>query len=1671
MTGFSLTARLRSAGRPSRVARALAAAAIAIAAAPLLVIIVLLVFGSVVGTRLTQTATEAVTWAASVAVILTLLAVFDLLFGIVAVARALAGDRLARALVGALRTTPMLLASLLVLVLAVLVLALASPLVIAAALVVALVLRVQGRTGVRRALIAAIPFFPVLVALAMVPAAIAAAAENPHSIRALLASALAIVRTGKRPLLVFTLATAAFSAALSWAGTSASGALDTAGHLEASLLALAVALALLMVAVGAALVVALPPRALPPREARSRVRSRRVARVAVVVTTSIVVSLLPVVAASPASAVGLLTPVLSQDFDALGHTVTLGANVTVTGGDPNGVIQFFDGTAVFGAPIHVTRSGTDPDYGTAHLPGHPAVDPGDHSFSFTFTPDSPLVEPGSSAPRSWHVTGSTLIPLSADAAAAVGGPAEVTVTLEADYATPVKPGGTVFIEWDSGSADVTLIGGVATLTIPELLSATVTATYAGSADFTAASTSIDVGTVVEPEDTVITATVYSGPHPLGGQLDAVVLVEAPDAPFGTVVRGGVQVYSGLNLLTENASIVDPLVIPTTALHAGTVTLRFVFVPATGFAASETTADVVLQKATTSISAVLSDATTAWGEPLTLALTVGSSADGQRTVEVRNTTTNALVATQTVDVAGGTATASIDLTTSLLPGGYSLVASVLGDADHAVAASSSTHSSVASAHTTTQLTLSTNPVQIGQPVTITATTTSTAGLPTPLPGTVIFQLPGGPQEEVPLTAGSATFVWTPNYAMTGNVIASYFDSSFRFAASSKVQSLTIIEALAPSACVYPTFRGSADLSHAVRCGTANQGLRVGSVVTLAPTPHPGYVIDYWTVNGQPTPGGATLVVHITSSASYGYSERYAPVCYTLTMSPLRDARATTGGYVSYLTRPNCSSPTTATSAELADAAAGHPRYAAGTTVEVSVNPNYVAPTSGQPELVLDTVTGATLLNDRIAQLVMNGNRTVSAIFKVKTCTPVSIVPTDGGTVALTNATRPASPPGLEPATGACTTTTGAPGYVPGTKLTFTATPEVDTAIFAWNVATTYPYLAEIDPGLVAVGTTSADDDTVLLTKDVTVPADTLMQVAAQFAQVKCVSVTVISREFVLRNNTINEFNAPKGATSRAFGSDTECGGIKSKRVVTSSGSRWYRIVTETTSYVAAGRVDVSTTESTYRPQGYNDYGPSLVLWSTSTIEGVDNRLAGRATENGPSLDLAVVPPQITVNADWVLADEAQCFAPNVSKPQGGSFILESKYADEPFCENPNFVAAIQELRFRAAAPLGAPALTPILTGGGMTQYTMPATFFANQSYVLEYCTPFVLDVRLHNDRGGVTTATADEAKWLFDDDGGCPQGWTRPNRNLATAISGSGAVNYTVVGNPAGFGPILTVDPVGVISGANRVDLQVMCFTLTAYDASIKTPSNCPGGAGNRFLRGTQVQLQAGEADRFDGWYGIDAEQGESAWVIMGTDRTVSADLHNNSVWEKMSNAISSVAQRAASAIVTVGTGLILSQAYLVKSTAWVLTGTASILRAAGISGSFVDGIDKAGKVVFAQFDALSLLATCMSGAATGDGAALLTVPASGTAVPSGTSADDVVAQAKAQLAQQLSSAGVSGTLPLGSILGKAGSVINVFGSGLAGYSADASSSWGTYGSSIGSCMQRGAEHYVETTYK
>ena len=2261
--------RLASLRKPVRIARSLAVAATTVAVAPVLLMIALVAFGAIVGMSLAETTSGAVAWGASITVIVVVIGVAALLVGIVAVARVYSGDRYGSALLAALRVLPRLAVLLVAIVAAILVSLLAWPVLVVGMLVVALVLRLRRRSGVRVALLAAIPFVPTIVGLALVPAALGAATAKPTSLRALVLAALEIVRHRRLRLLGFVIAAALLSAGFSWVGTAASIALDSAGRLDQALLVIALSLTLLIVATGAALSVLLPPPSSPTplKPVRSR-RAALLARVAVVVTLSVLTSMLPVVTTStPASADALITPMLTLGMDGFGPSPMLSVEVTVPAGDPSGSVQFYDGTTPIGAPTRVVPSGYEPTLGRAFLAGVPAFDPGDHEFSFVFTPDSPLVESGLvSSPHSWHFTATTELTITVDAAAGVGSPAEVTVTVLANYPTAVTPTGTVLIEWDADSAEVAIVDGVAHYTTPVLEDSYISASYAGSTDFTAASDFIRAGVVLPPDDTVITAEVYNPPHVLGTELVAAAMVEAPLAAWDTVVKGSVLVWEGTTLLTAS-DVGHGLVIPTTNLHAGPNTLRFEFAPAYGFTGSETTVDLTIEKASTTVSTTVSDASTAWGDPLSLSVNVASSLDGDRSVEVWDTRTDSVVGLQTVTVSGGVGTASIDFTGGLRPAAYSLVATVVGDDDHAEASAAPVAISVSPAVTTTTISVTPSPAEVGAPVTVTALVTA-AGVAIEPTGWFTFRFPDSSQQVVDVVAGRASAEWIPTTPFTGDVIVSFFDDTFQFAGSGKLQSLVVSAAVAPAPtvewtgtltpadrtvtltyaaaagrdiptgsvrildtngviltsaplvdgvasipiygtvgahpvlravylgdytygvrddvlpvdtltnylpvaavgapetadlgtafavtvtvndvpaglidhvtvvstdrngvtstvgtatvngfgegtanvtllidgentlkayvtftsaseltpitsppatvtvapvpvpslvvttptpssslvagaaidvdvtaawigdgttgvpagttaevrdaggallgtvtllgaigvdgyrgrlhltnvhggplslhavvtygplnatatsaalelviappstvlivqatlvevgtpatvdvtayplggfsgatrsvaatvtangidypvtltrttatapfaglltvptahagiqtitastagngvdvaaasddflmsvnrrttalsvrviqataagedvivfaqltqsgtgtspaptgdvvvtsqrslascvvgadytctipgnqvfaganaftvryagdaenfaasgetshtvgprtsridlqlspadgwvsgepvtatwttttssrpasgtvyvsiagqscsapaaagsctvtlrssatvapvsaayrvvflsnddapgaevtgtkqmelCAYPYFVGTVDYLSARHCGEVGQGLVTGSTVRLTATNVPArYVVDHWTSDGSSIPG-ATPVVTVRNSATFYPVYRYEPKCFTLTISPSRIDRVTNGGFLSAATLPNCADANTPTSAELADLAAGKPRYAAGTVVLLTIVAN-----QGEPKVILDAITGTTLLNDRLAEVTMSKDRAVAVTFKVEACTAVAIFPTEGGTVTVTKAVRPSSSATFLPATGECISYDGRPGYVPGTKLTFTAKPDAESTLYSWSADTDWPAPGPEDARVVATAS-KPTTSTVSTTYDYLVGA-ARPSIYAHFAQVKCVAVTLVSRSIVSEYYTISEAAAPKGIVGKPWDTESKCGGIADKRTVTFSANRRYRIVTEVKSYVATGRLDVTAPAAIYQPVGAN-IPNAYVLWETSIGQGSQRLLLDDTTsasngvragltayEMGPMIDLSLTPAAVTVTGRWVIIG---CVTARVSTPQGGSYILDPQgteeqrvceYADEMFYYGPY-------LTLRALKPVGAPNLTPMLSSSDGSSGPTPRTVLPDRSYILEYCTPLGLDLRILNDVGVATVATTAQIAALIADDGECPNGWTRPNRTTRTALSPAGVAAYTVVGNPAGYGPTRTVDALGNVSGPNRMDLKVICYTLDVNDASITTPGNCPGGASNRFVRGSQVQLQAEEADRFDGWINVDAQQGETAWVIMDQNRYVEGDIYNYSWYEEIGNALSSVAQRALAAIVTVATGIVLAEAYLVRAAGWVLQGTIIVLHAAGVNGSVVDALEDVSNVLEAQFDVMNLLADCVTGAATGGSPPLLDVPVPTGSSPMPSGGSSAQAQfdiAKATLQQQLNDAGIS-SLPGASLLGDAGDMINIFGSG--SYTGAAGASWSSFGSSIADCTQAGVQHYVDTSFR
>ena len=908
-----------------------------------------------------------------------------------------------------------------------------------------------------------------------------------------------------------------------------------------------------------------------------------------------------------------------------------------------------------------------------------------------------------------------------------------------------------------------------------------------------------------------------------------------------------------------------------------------------------------------------------------------------------------------------------------------------------------------------------------------------------------------------------------------------DWSAKFYSSDDAPNALVSGTAATTLCVYPFAPGSR-LSFPVEPQCSPGGLLYGKPITATAQLRTDYKVGTWTVNGASYghAGQPSITLPATGSVVIGYQDVYSPLCYTLNISPLYGDRNANKGYLSaFRVTQNCYDPQNPTTQDAIDLAAGHPRFKAGTLVYIDANP--VDNTIG-----LATFTGATLLDDPLgyeqdslpgkgllATVTMDHDVTVNATFKVLQCVPVTVVQSDGGTVVVTAAQRPQSSGALLPATGACTTRTGQSGYIPGTTLSIRATPDAGNSVVGFTNTGWDSYFDQnrypLDTTVLATAKAPAASGP--QTTDYVVPSSWLVDVAARFSGVKCVSF--VTKQWNVAPTYLSAIPAHDLTIALKGGTSAGCGGIPTTRTQARTSAAQYLVTTITTSLVAEGTVEVSTDQPDYYPDNLGISGAhgsvSAVNWPTSTDpaalwQGIPNY------QNGPVFDLTKAKGTITAEAQW----STGCENPKVALPQGGGYDVSIVYPDEPLCVGQSGVIPSGMrggLLTAHAAPAGT-TLTPIFTDvtTGATAINRTAAW-SYDSYGLEYCAPIGLDVNIVDDAGHSHPISQSEYDQVLSDDGGCPSRWARAGALVATGLTDVGSYEYTVVGNTKGLGPLRAVSLTGAVSGPTAMSLKVTCFTLTTDDADIATPGNCPGGAANRFLRGTVVELDADySGGRFDGWNNVDGQYSETGYVLMTADRFASADIHHYSTWEKIGNALSSVAQRVVSVAFTAATGVILGELYLVKAVATVASGVSMGLRALGVSGAALDGIDQGVSIINAQLTMVSQLSTCTANFVSG-GSPVLTVaqPSPTALMNAGTSFDAITAAGKQTLQDALNAKSGAKTTNLGNSLGTAGNVINALGSNLAGYSADAANSWSQGYSQVSSCMQAGASAWATTT--
>ena len=468
-----------------------------------------------------------------------------------------------------------------------------------------------------------------------------------------------------------------------------------------------------------------------------------------------------------------------------GQAVTLSTTVTAVApaaGVPTGTVTFMDGATVLGT---ATLGNGSASLVTSTLTT------GNHSLTTVYS-GSANFNASTSAAVNQVVNSQTTTSLTAPPNPSVFGQA---VTLTA-VVSPVAPGtgvptGTVtFRDGATSLGVVTLVNGSASLTVSTLTtgSHSLTAAYSGSPNFNA-STSPTVTQVVNPGNTTTSLTSTPNPSNFGQAvtLSATVSPVAPatGVPTGSVTfRDGATTLATVNLVNGSASL------SISTLAPGSHSLTAVYSGSATFAAS--TSAVVNHvvnagNSSTSLTSTPNPSTT--GQTVTLTATVSAVPPATGTPTGTVTFRDGAAVLSTVTLVNGSASFQ---TAALAVGSHPLTATYNGSATFSTSTSAVVTQVVnapAAAATSTSLTSTPNPSTVGQTVTLSATVTSGAGVPT---GTVTFRDGATVLSTVTLVNGSASFQ-TAALAAGSHPLTATFNGSAAFAASTSPTVIQVVNA--------------------------------------------------------------------------------------------------------------------------------------------------------------------------------------------------------------------------------------------------------------------------------------------------------------------------------------------------------------------------------------------------------------------------------------------------------------------------------------------------------------------------------------------------------------------------------------------------------------------------------------------------------------------------------------------------------------------------------------------------------------------------------------------------------------------------------------------------------------------------------------------------------------
>src|ERR1051325_5713401 len=436
----------------------------------------------------------------------------------------------------------------------------------------------------------------------------------------------------------------------------------------------------------------------------------------------------------------------------VGQATTVSFTVTSSSGTPTGTVTVSDGTE--GCSGTVTAGSCSMTFTTAGAKTLTAAYGGDGSFAgSTSTGVGHTVNP---AATTTAITGQTPNP------SAVGQAVSFTFTVAANAPGSGTPTGTVTVSDGTESCNASVAVGSCSIAFNSAGAPSVTAAYAGDANY-ATSTSAPVTHTVGAASTT---TAITGHTPSPSVVGQGIAVSYTVTSGGGAPTGDVTVSDGAATCTGTVAAGTCTLTPTTA---GAKTLTASYAGNTNFAGSTSspgTPHTVNPAVTTSTITAHAPDPSAVGQAVSFTFTVTANAPGS------GTPTGTVTVSDGAQSCGASVAAGTCSITFNAAGGRSVPASYAGDGNYAASTSTPVTQTVGAASTTTAITGHTpNPSVVGQPIAVTFTVSGSGGTPT---GNVTVSagsdtctgtVAAGTCNLTPTTAGAKTLV--ANYAGDAN----------------------------------------------------------------------------------------------------------------------------------------------------------------------------------------------------------------------------------------------------------------------------------------------------------------------------------------------------------------------------------------------------------------------------------------------------------------------------------------------------------------------------------------------------------------------------------------------------------------------------------------------------------------------------------------------------------------------------------------------------------------------------------------------------------------------------------------------------------------------------------------------------------------------------------------